>query len=192
MEIVERFFNDADKCTQALSDKATHLSYREFLNFFKFKEVLTEHDIIIGAYFTYGWMPTMLDLRGDLTEVTTIANSVKNGVEIDQESFMKVAIAINGSAVGASKLLHFINPETHAIWDSRVYRYIHQNEPHDYRIKSPPAYWSYLETLDLLSKDKRFPNVKKHLETMIGYEVTAKRAAELVMFYNGAKILRSD
>ncbi len=187
--VIERFFIDA-KGIQALSDKATHLSYREFLNFFKFKEVLTEHDIIIGAYFTYGWMPTMLDLRGDLNEVAAIANSVKKGVQIDQESFMKVAIAINGSAVGASKLLHFINPETHAIWDSRVYRYLHQKEPHDYRIKSPSVYWSYLETLSLLSKDKRFPDVKKHLEKMIGYQITAKRAAELVMFYNGAKSIK--
>lgn len=76
MNLSERFFADSAKI-EALGDLSIHRSYREFVDFFAFKKELTEHDVVIGAYFTYGWMPTMLDLRGDLSEITTIANRVK-------------------------------------------------------------------------------------------------------------------
>jgi hypothetical protein len=75
-------------------------------------------------------MPTILNLRGNLEEVVTIASRVKQSQQIADEELRTVAITINGSVVGASKFLHFISPEDHAIWDSRVYRYLHEKEPY--------------------------------------------------------------
>lgn len=186
MALADRFFRDAPNITNAV-DPAIHLSYREFLAHFSNLQSLTAHDVVIGAYFTYGWMPTMLDLRGNLADVVKIANSVKQSKKITDEELRKVAFAINGSVVGASKFLHFISPNDHAIWDSRVYRYLHEKEPYPYRLEAPDAYWNYLSDLDALANDPRFPATKQAVEKVVGYVVTNKRAAELVMFTNGKK-----
>jgi hypothetical protein len=42
-------------------------------------------------------MPTMLELCGDLAEVTAIANKAKKRGKIEQEELMQVAKAINRS-----------------------------------------------------------------------------------------------
>lgn len=170
-----------------MNDPWIHLSYKEFLAYFAGRQTLTEHDVVIGAYFTYGWMPTILELRGPLADVVCIANQVKNSQRITGDQLRKVASAINGSIVGASKLLHFISPNTHAIWDSRVYRYLHQREPFQQRLEARGAYWEYLECLDSLARDQRFSTAKQVVEKVAGYPVTDKRAAELVMFFNGKR-----
>jgi hypothetical protein len=186
MKLADRFFSDAPNISN-MADPATHISYKEFLAYFSGLQTLTEHDVVIGAYFTYGWMPTILDLRGDLTEVVKIANCVKQSKKIADEDLRKVACAINGSVVGASKFLHFISPKDHAIWDSRVYRYLHEKEPYQYRLEAPDVYWDYLIYLDSLAQDNRFSQAKQAVEEVVGYTVTDKRAAELVMFFNGKK-----
>lgn len=186
MTLADRFFQDVPNIKK-MADPAIHRSYKAFLAYFSSLQRLTEHDIIIGAYFTYGWMPTILDLRGDLAEVRMIADNVKQSKQITDAELRKVAFAINGSVVGASKLLHFICPQDHAIWDSRVYRYLYQKEPYQYRLEAPDAYWNYLEDLDKLARDMRFPTAKKEVQKVVGYTVTNKRAAELVMFFNGKK-----
>lgn len=183
--LTDRFFADVDNIKQ-MNDPSTHLSYREFLAFFQQKAILAEHDVVIGAYFTYGWMPTILKkLSEPLQAVVEIANLVKSSQQITDAQFKQVASAINGSVVGASKFLHFINPETHAIWDSRVFRYLHQKEPYPERLVAPGAYWNYLRCLDAVARDQRFQKAKTLVETVVGYTVTNKRAAELVMYHNG-------
>lgn len=191
MTIIDRFFQDAPNLKK-MNDPATHLSYKEFLTYFSSQQALTEHNIVIGAYFTYGWMPTILNLRGDLSEVVMIANRVKKSIKITDEELRKVAFAINGSVVGASKLLHFICPNDHAIWDSRVYRYLHQEEPYQYRLEAPDTYWNYLKALDDLASDNRFFDSKQEVEKVVGYQVSDKRAAELVMFFNGRRETSSN
>jgi len=167
----ETFFTDAVAVT-SLGEPWIHLSYREFVAFFRKIPVLTESDLILGAYFTYGWMPTMLRLRGDLAEVTQIANKVRTAEGITKAEFATFVSAMNGSVVGASKLLHFITPECHAIWDSRVYRYLYRQHPYHNRVNSPDRYWNYLAFLDTLTADQRFAMFKH-------------RAAELMMFTKG-------
>jgi hypothetical protein len=186
MTLADRFFRDAQKINN-IADPAIHSSYKEFLAYFAGLQELTAHHVVIGAYFTYGWMPTILDLRGDLREVVTIANQVKQSQKITDVELRLVAKAINGSVVGASKFLHFISPADHAIWDSRVYRYLHETEPYQFRLEAPHAYWDYLSVLDRLADDLRFRTTKQAVEDVVGYEVTNKRAAELVMFANGKK-----
>ena len=124
----DRFYRDAETVS-SFGDRWIHSSYKEFLEFFASKDELTPHDLVIGAYFTYGWMPTMLELKGDIDVVTAICASKSRREGISKGEFSRLAEAINGSVVGASKLLHFINPKKYAIWDSRVYRYLHRRGP---------------------------------------------------------------
>ena len=187
MDVAERFFKDA-ATTTASSEDSFHRSYLHFINFFASHDILTEHDIVIGCFFTYGWMPTILDLRGDLEPIVSTLNRVKlDGHFPNSEELQELASCINGSAVGASKLLHFIRPDLHAIWDSRVYRYLYQKQPHPYRLKAPGAYRNYLEIVKELSEDNRTEALKVRLEEEIGYPVSRNRIIEYVMFFNGVR-----
>lgn len=181
----DRFYKDAE-IVSSFGERWIHISYKEFLRFFASREKLTPHDFVIGAYFTYGWMPRMLELGGNIDVVTAIANKSKKE-RISKDEFSLLAGAINGSVVGASKLLHFLNPSEYAIWDSRVYRYLHQETPHQYRIEAPNAYWEYLAFLNVLAEDSRFKNFRIKVDSFIGYPVTDKRACELMMFVKGEK-----
>jgi hypothetical protein len=91
---------------------------------------------------------------------------------------------INHSMVGASKLLHFVNPQAFAIWDSKIYRFVHSKAPHQYRVNSPKAYSDYLCLLAKLQCDKRFPAFHVSINQKMGYPVSALRAIEIVMFQN--------
>ena len=182
----DTFYRDAETTT-SFGEDWIHLSYKEFLAFFSSKKELTPHDLVIGAYFTYGWMPTMLELKGDINEVAAIANKARKKEGISRADFSRLADAINGSVVGASKLLHFICPEDHAIWDSRVYRYLHQEAPWQHRLEAPNAYWDYLSFLAALATDSRFKAFKMKVNGAVGYTVTDKRACELLMFTKGKK-----
>jgi hypothetical protein len=182
----DKFYRDAEAVT-SFGENWIHLSYKEFLVFFRSKKELTSHDLIIGAYFTYGWMPTMLELKGDMNLVAAIANKAREKADVSRVEFSCLADAINGSVVGASKLLHFICPEDHAIWDSRVYRYLHQEAPYPYRLEARDAYWDYLSFLATLAEDERFEPFKMKVNRAVGYPVTNKRACELLMFTKGIK-----
>ena len=182
----DRFYRDSETVS-SFGEKWIHISYKEFLEFFGSKKELTPHDLVIGAYFTYGWMPTMLELKGDIGVVTAIANKSRREEGISKDEFSRFADAINGSVVGASKLLHFICPKKHAIWDSRVYRYLHQEAPYQYRLEAANAYRNYLAFLDVLVTDSRFKAFKLKVVDAVGYPVTDKRACELLMFTKGRK-----
>jgi hypothetical protein len=181
---IDKFFADSEGI-ENFGEEWIHSSYREFLNFFSSKGELTGHDMVIGAYFTYGWMPTMLEMRGDVEDVARIANKARTAEGISREDFSSLAFAINGSVVGASKFLHFLCPSQYAIWDSRVYRYFHQQAPYQYRLEAPEAYWDYLSFLDRLAKDKRFKSFKEGVDQSVGYGVSDKRACELLMYTKG-------
>ena len=59
---VEQIIRDERK-VQFLPMDSFLLSYREFVTYFATREVLTAHDLIIGAHFTYGWIPTILNIH---------------------------------------------------------------------------------------------------------------------------------
>jgi hypothetical protein len=56
--------------------------------------------------------------------------------------------AFNNSLVGTSKLLHFIHPKQYAIWDSWVFRFLNNEEPHKYKLEKPKTYLEYLRKLE--------------------------------------------
>ena len=84
---------------------------------------------VVCVHAVYGWMPTILDPLGvgraidqdpdrllDVLNVARCAN--EPGVTDDDLDLLKGFA--NNSTVGASKLLHLLNPVVYPIWDRRV------------------------------------------------------------------------
>lgn len=184
----QRFFEAADR-TSDFGPSWVHASYREFVGYFSSipnEKPLTDHNFIIGAYFSYGWMPTMLRLGENVSAAIQVVNKARSLPQpINEEEFLTIASVINGSVVGASKLLHFICPDNYAIWDSRVYRFIFKEEPSTHRLSKPHAYQEYLDALRVLTKSSSFQRAKVSVVKAVGYRITDLRACELIMFANG-------
>lgn len=181
---LEKFFRDGNNF--AIKRQSDYISYPEFLKYFSDLKTITRHNLIIGINFTYGWMPTIFDFRSDnFKEALDILNKAKTGIKPTVENLVLLKGLLNNSLVGTTKLLHFINPDNFAIWDSRVYRYLANQEPYDNRIGNCSTYIDYLAFCYYLTKQPEFKLLQKIIETKIGYSMTAFRVAELVMYSNG-------
>ena len=158
-------------------------SYPEFIEYFNSKKKLTKHDVVIGSHFVYGWMPTILELNFDKIEtVLPILNDAKKGRLLEEDELAKLQSCFNNSLVGTSKLLHFINPNLYAIWDSVVFRYLTDEEPYDYRINDYSAYLKYLDLCRELCRKPLFKTIKEGLEAKIDSKVSDMRAIEMIMY----------
>lgn len=184
----ERLLKDAENIFIPTEERYL-TAYNEFIEYFKNIDKLNVHNTIIGISFTYSWMPTILDFRSDkLVEATEILNYAKKGSRPSLTDLAILKSCFNNSLVGSSKLLHFINPEKFAIWDSRVYRYLFNKEPHSYRVENNNSYLDYLFFCDYLVNSIHIDNLQSIVESKVGYKLTKMRAIELIFFYNGAKI----
>jgi len=168
------------------------ISYLHFIDYFKSKEILSAHDFIIGAHLVYGWMPTMLEIYTDNPDMdletgTTLLNRAKNGEVLTDNDFNFLIKLINNSLVGTTKLLHFINPEVYSIWDSRVYSYFYQEKAYNYRINKIEKYREFLKKCDEIRGDTRFGEFHQSVNNKMGYDVSAIRAIEVIMFLNGKR-----
>lgn len=160
------------------------LSYPHFLSYFKNLQTINIENLIIGISFTYSWMPTILkSIKLENPEKTlSILNDVKNGKKINEEQLSTLKSAFNNSLVGTSKLLHFINPKQYAIWDSRVFRFLNNEEPHKYKLERPKTYIEYLDFIEKLKCEKAFNGFFELMKRKVGYEITEYRALELAFF----------
>lgn len=169
------------------------LSYPYFLSYFKNLKSINLENLIIGISFTYSWMPTTLKTINlqNPKEIITLLNDVKNGELIDEKQLTTLKTAFNNSLVGTSKLLHFINPEQYAIWDSRVFRFLNNSEPHKYKLEKPKVYIEYLKLIEKLKNEKAFEAFFELMKQNVGYEITEYRALELG-FFIGAKFQHKE
>ena len=160
------------------------LSYPYFLNYFQNLESINLENLVIGISFTYSWMPTILKALNlkNTEEVLFILNEVKKGKLIDEQQLTTLKTTFNNSLVGTSKLLHFINPKQYAIWDSRVFRFLNNVEPHKYRLEKPRAYIEYLKLIEELKNEKAFTAFFDLIKQKVGYDITEYRALELAFF----------
>ena len=160
------------------------LSYPYFLNYFQNLESINLENLVIGISFTYSWMPTILKALNlkNTEEVLFILNEVKKGKLIDEQQLTTLKTTFNNSLVGTSKLLHFINPKQYAIWDSSVFRFLNNVEPHKYRLEKPRAYIEYLKLIEELKKEKAFTAFFELMKQKVGYDITEYRALELAFF----------
>ncbi len=183
---LDKFFRDGNNFE--IKRQSDYISYPEFLKYFNDLKTITRHNLTIGINFTYGWMPTIFDFRSDnFEEALQILNEVKSGCKLTVDNLVILKGLLNNSLVGTTKLLHFIQPDNFAIWDSRVYRYLTSKEPYDNRIGNSNTYLEYLKFCAYLIKQNDFNSLKKNIESKVGYSMTELRVAELVMYSNGAK-----
>jgi len=173
---------------QINSDRSDIISYPEFIKYFEKRERISKHDMIIGIHFSYGWMPTIFDFRSfELDQATALLNKVYTGIMLSADELSSLKRCFNNSLVGASKLLHFVNPKDYAIWDSRVYRYLTGEKPYQYRLDVFQNYLDYLEFCKFITNNKNYESIHYEVQKKLGfeYEITPLRSLELIMFENG-------
>lgn len=157
-------------------------SYYYFITYFAEKSQLTEQDLVVGANFTYGWMPTILNFKSDeFTEAVLIINKAKQSERISTENIQTLKRLINNSLVGVSKLLHFINPEVYAIWDSRVCNFL-TGKCHRQKVENIDLFWSYLDLCKKVSAAPEFNAIHERHVIKTGFEITPMRTVEQIMF----------
>ena len=79
-------------------------------------------------------------------------------------------------------MLHFINPNNYAIWDSRVYWFWGKDTPYFHRMQDPKAFMSYLSNCKEVASTNGFERVHKSVNEKMDYEVSAMRAIEWVAY----------
>lgn len=158
------------------------LTYPEFLNYFKRIERLDKHNLVIGSHFVYGWMPTIIQLKlENQYDSLDYMNKVKSGELLSERELTHLKRCINNSLVGLSKLLHFINPNLYAIWDSRIFRYLTDKNT-AYGIDKPVNYIEYLNGLRQIVQNPNFYQIQDRVQMHFDYPVSPLRTVELVMF----------
>lgn len=172
---------DRSGCLENMNDHYNK-SYYHFVEYFKDKQEITEHDLVIGANFSYGWMPTILNFKSeDFDKSVLILNEAKKSERILDDQLITLKQLINNSLVGVSKLLHFVNPNVYAIWDSRVCKFLTGASRWD-KVQNPELFWSYLDLCKRVSLDKGFDPVHKKHKKQVGFDMTPMRTIEQIMF----------
>lgn len=175
----------AAKTFQLNKDDSYLVSYPHFLAYFKALDEIQLPHLVIASHFVYGWMPTILDLNlSKKEEVLGLLNKVKNeDYALGGKELGLLKSTINNSLVGVSKLLHFINPQAYAIWDSRIIRFVTGNST-SYGIDDPEKYLEYLKGLRNITSHEDYPALHQQIEQQLPYQytVTPFRATEMIMF----------
>lgn len=166
------------------------LSYPHILEYFSDCKEITAPGLVCGAHMVYGWMPTILTLHPTeercLQCGATLLNKARSRMLTDDE-IESLAGLVNKSIVGASKLLHFVAPRRFAIWDSRIYCFLHDKTPSPtdhYHANKVKSYREYLKMLKKIRERPRFAEFRKAVTKKVGYKVSGLRAIELIMFLN--------
>lgn len=165
--------------------RTIHISYKLFLDIFS--GPLDDAKVLTGAYMVYGWMPTMLRLKGPKEVLLETAILGRSGM-IDIVSLLKCAKTLNNSLVGTTKLLHFVAPEKYSIWDTRVYRALYNKSPHAYRVENPSCYMDYLQWGSEFENILGYSTLKERFEAEAGYPVSNKRVTEAILYALGSRI----
>ena len=184
---------DLETWTEIPENTSYIRSYPSLLRYFEGKSILSSEDVICGAHMVYGWMPTILTLDFDQKDLdperaALLLMKARNEGQLSDDEISCLGDLVNHSLVGASKLLHFVAPESFAIWDSKVYTFVHREAPYHYRINNIKYYCGYLNKLKSLKEDSRFNEFHNSVNVKIGYPVSALRALELVMFLNAPEL----
>lgn len=157
--------------------------YPHLISYFKEKSILAAEDFIRGAHMVYAWMPTILTVYStDLDEVVSLINKAKNEGNLQEDEIETIATVVNNSVVGTSKLLHFIAPEHFPIWDSRVYFYLTKKRGYNSKVNNVRQYLEYMALVNQIIKKDKFKIIHDTVNLKLGYDVSAVRAIEIIMF----------
>jgi len=156
---------------------------------------LDEGAFVAVAHLAYGWMPTILHLDFDaLPHALQRVDEARQGAVLGGPHLQEVAAAVNHSVVGASKVLHFVNPALYPIWDRRVYRFYHRSSGtvHEYQVNNAAAYADYAATCREAVRLTAFEPIRRAVAQQLrqypayaNRPVAPLRALEFAMFSAG-------
>lgn len=164
------------------------ISYPHFINYFKHLDTINEENLVIGISFVYSWMPTVLKKLDKklFTQAITVLNKAKQNHKLTIDDYKLLKQTFNNSIVGTSKLLHFINPDKYAIWDSNIFKFLHNEcfQAHHYRIENITMYIDYLQLVNSLTQLDNFDGFYTKVKSMLkeNGSISKFRAIELIMF----------
>jgi hypothetical protein len=109
---------------QIAADKAQE-DFQAIIQVAARRQTLDWEEAVALLHMVYGWMPTMLRAIEPHTPAQRLQllahlQKVKTGGLLTTAELTEVQRFANRSVVGASKLLHVLNPANYVIWDSRV------------------------------------------------------------------------
>ena len=164
-------------------DESANTSYQHFLKFFEDTDKITQHELIIGASFTYSWMPRVLGFKKleNIEKIAAYLDAVRLDNGLDHTVLSMIKEVVNRSMIGTSKLLHFVNPGRYPIIDKWVDTYLNGTPSYD-RQNDVDHYMSYTCACRRAVEDERFKAVHQNVNKSLAYEVSALRALELIMF----------
>lgn len=155
--------------------------YRRFIEYFSgINGQLKEKHLIDGACLSYAWMPTILNFKSELfTESLAILNQARGNDLINRAQLDILKGLINNSVVGPSKLIHFINPDKYAIWDSRVCKCLTGKGG---KVNSVAAYFDYLAMCQRITTDSKFDRIHILYKKKVNYNISRMRSIEQIFF----------
>ncbi len=156
------------------------------------KRTHDDRDLLLLEMAVYAWMPQIMRSRPTSILTAEGLNELLSGKLINTEAlvnFSEKTPAKNHSWVAFSKVLHFLEPEVFAIWDSRVASCFGLKWSSQWN--KLEAYTSYLNELCKLEIETQAEvnEVKAHVSRKCGYEITTMRALELMLFLEGGPTL---
>ncbi|MFT5777999.1 MAG: hypothetical protein ACI837_000947 [Crocinitomicaceae bacterium] len=167
------------------------ISYPHFVQFFKEKTPIKLQDLVLGANFVYGWMPTVFVWKNNnFDRVLELLNKVKEqDVLLTKEEFIEVQSLINKSVVGTSKILHFTNPSIYPIWDSKINVFLGGLKK---KTNVVDHYFDYLKIFQNLKIESESPKIAKGIASQVGYEISFARAFEIILFLSDPETLKAS
>ncbi len=157
------------------------ISYPYLIGFFEKAATINPSELILGNALVYGLMPTTMNIRKSNFEplLQPLTRLKKEGLLLSKDEFLLLKNCTNNSVTGASKLLHFINPNLYPIWDSRINSFINGTSQNTNTIE---LYEKYLENFNELDADPRFAQIAESMSEKLDYTITHARAFEIIMY----------
>lgn len=183
------FFARVHKAVQKLEYEGRdqyYDAYQHFIDFFSTKDHISIQDFYIGVYFTYGWMPTIPEIKIDKeAELLQYLNAAKKENRLDITAMDNLKKSVNNSIVGVSKLLHFISPRVYPIWDSNIAAFFNDGQKtHAFQVNHINAYMRYCDFVHQVIKHEEFDDLYNKIAGHFNYahKVTRIRAFEYCIF----------
>lgn len=172
----------------------TYLStYPDIINFAKAYTPNNARQFRQLALLVYGWMPRVLRIDPAHSQQAIAAITAASNANISNYQNIAIQDIANclHSLVGASKLLHFINPNVFPIWDSKIQAF--RNLPNgNYDMANIQNYHAYVDDVHNIIADQNFNayyaafvgvfNNRLEQSNINQYQVGAIRAVEVSAF----------
>lgn len=147
------------------------------------------------ALMTYGWMPRVLRLNPDYIPNAVLV--LTRAQVATQQNWSTTAVITNVanclySLVGASKVLHFVNPNIFPIWDSKIEKYRQRKSLVYNHMAQLQNYESYVSEVHAITHEHEFNDFFTAANEALGvrlaaldiprYKLTDIRAIEAAAF----------